>query len=70
MSLTAFAGSILNSYGSFTTPAFAPVLLNLSMIFAALFLAPKMYPDPAIMSLGWGVLIAGVLQLALQLPEL
>lgn len=70
MSLTAFAGSILNSYGSFTTPAFAPVLLNLSMIFAALFLAPKMYPDPAIMSLGWGVLIAGVLQLALQLPQL
>lgn len=68
MSLTAFASSILNSYGSFTTPAFAPVLLNLSMIFAALFLAPEM--NPAIMSLGWAVLIAGVLQLALQLPEL
>lgn len=68
MSLTAFAASILNSYGSFTTPAFAPVLLNLAMIFGALFLAP--YVDPAIMSLGWAVLIAGVLQFAIQLPEL
>ncbi len=35
MSLTAFASSILNSYGSFTTPAFAPVLLNLAMIAGA-----------------------------------
>ncbi|MCH4248721.1 MAG: murein biosynthesis integral membrane protein MurJ [Acinetobacter populi] len=68
MSLTAFASSILNSYGSFTTPAFAPVLLNLTMILAALFLAP--YTSPAIMSLGWAVLIAGILQLAIQLPEL
>lgn len=68
MSLTAFASSILNSYGSFTTPAFAPVLLNLSMILCALFLVD--YVEPAIMSLGWAVLIAGVLQLALQLPEL
>lgn len=68
MSLTAFAGSILNSYGSFTTPAFAPVLLNLAMIAAALFLTQ--YVDPAIMSLGWAVLIAGVLQFAIQLPEL
>lgn len=68
MSLTAFASSILNSYGSFTTPAFAPVLLNLTMILAALFLAP--YFEPAIMSLGWAVLLAGILQLAIQLPEL
>ncbi len=68
MSLTAFASSILNSYGSFTTPAFAPVLLNLVMILAALFLSP--YLNPAILSLGWAVLIAGILQLAIQLPEL
>jgi putative peptidoglycan lipid II flippase len=68
MSLTAFASSILNSYGAFATPAFAPVLLNLVMILAALFLAP--YLEPAIMSLGWAVLVAGILQLAIQIPEL
>jgi putative peptidoglycan lipid II flippase len=32
MSLTAFASSILNSYGSFASPAFSPVLLNVAMI--------------------------------------
>ncbi|KAA8730931.1 murein biosynthesis integral membrane protein MurJ [Acinetobacter qingfengensis] len=68
MSLTAFASSILNTYGSFTSPAFSPVLLNLIMILGALFLAPHV--DPAIMSLGWSVLIAGMLQLAIQIPEI
>lgn len=68
MSLTAFASSVLNSYGSFATPAFAPVLLNLTMILGALFLAQHL--DPAIMSLGWAVLVAGILQFAIQLPEL
>ena len=68
MSLTAFASSILNSYGSFSTPAFAPVLLNLSMIAGALWLTP--YMATPIMSLGWAVIAAGFLQLALQIPEL
>ncbi|WP_288075239.1 lipid II flippase MurJ, partial [Marinobacter sp.] len=34
VSLTAFAGSILNSYDRFAVPAFTPVLLNLAMISA------------------------------------
>nr|WP_171304283.1 murein biosynthesis integral membrane protein MurJ [Acinetobacter indicus] len=68
MSLTAFASSILNSYGSFTTPAFAPVLLNLAMIAGALWLTP--YMAEPIMALGWAVIIAGALQLAIQIPEL
>lgn len=68
MSLTAFASSILNSYGSFTTPAFAPVLLNVAMIAGALWLTP--YMAEPIMALGWAVLIAGALQLAIQIPEL
>jgi putative peptidoglycan lipid II flippase len=68
MSLTAFASSILNSYGSFSTPAFAPVLLNLSMIAGALWLTP--YMATPIMALGWAVIAAGFLQLALQIPEL
>lgn len=68
MSLTAFAGSILNSYGSFATPSFAPVLLNLSMIVGAVFLTP--YFDPSVKVLGWSVIVAGLLQFAIQLPEL
>lgn len=68
MSLTAFAASVLNSYGSFLTPAFAPVLLNLLMILAAVFAIQ--YFDPAIMAIGWAVLIAGFVQFALQIPEL
>src|SRR5690606_24390055 len=68
MSLTAFASRILNSYGSFSTPAFAPVLLNLAMIAGALWLTP--YMAEPIMALGWAVIIAGILQLAIQIPEL
>ena len=68
MSLTAFASSILNSYGSFSTPAFAPVLLNVAMIAGAWWLAPHL-AEP-IMALGWAVVLAGILQLAIQIPEL
>ncbi|MBU3845599.1 MAG: murein biosynthesis integral membrane protein MurJ, partial [Candidatus Acinetobacter avistercoris] len=60
--------SILNSYGSFSTPAFAPVLLNISMIAGAWWLSP--YMAEPIMALGWAVVVAGILQLALQIPEL
>lgn len=68
MSLTAFASSILNSYGSFASPAFSPVLLNVAMIAGAWWLTPHM-AEP-IMALGWAVVAAGVLQLAIQIPEL
>jgi putative peptidoglycan lipid II flippase len=66
ISLTAFAGGILNSYGRFGVPAFTPVLLNLSLIAAALWLAPQM-AEP-VTALAWGVLVAGIVQLAFQLP--
>lgn len=68
ISLTAFAGSVLNSYGRFAVPAFTPVLLNLSLIGCALFMAPLL--DNPVMALGWGVLIAGAVQLLFQLPFL
>lgn len=68
ISLTAFAGAILNSYDRFAVPAFTPVLLNLAMIGAAIFLAPRM--DKPVMALAWGVLLAGLLQLFFQLPFL
>ena len=68
ISLTAFAGAILNSYGRFAIPAFTPVLLNISLIGAAVFLSPMM--DEPIVALAWGVFIAGVAQLLFQLPFL
>ena len=68
ISLTGFAGGILNSYGRFAVPAFTPVLLNLSLIAAALLLAPN-FAEPAY-ALGWGVLIAGIAQLMFQLLAL
>jgi putative peptidoglycan lipid II flippase len=68
ISLTAFAGGILNAHERFGVPAFTPVLLNLSLIGCALWLAPRM--DPPIVALAWGVLIAGIAQFGFQLPFL
>lgn len=68
ISLTALAGGILNTYGRFGVPAFTPVLLNLSLIGAALWLAPHL--THPITALAWAVLGGGVLQLAFQLPFL
>ena len=68
ISLVSLAGGVLNVYRLFAIPAFTPVLLNLSIIGAALFLAP--YCEPPIVALAWGVLFGGVAQLALQLAPL
>ncbi|MBK1707352.1 murein biosynthesis integral membrane protein MurJ [Halochromatium glycolicum] len=68
ISLTAFAGGILNTYERFGVPAFTPVLLNLSLIGCALWLAPQM--ETPIVALAWGVFIAGIAQLLFQLPFL
>jgi len=68
ISLTAFAGGILNAHDRFAVPAFTPVLLNLCLISAALWLAPVM--EQGIVALAWGVLIAGITQFTFQLPFL
>ena len=68
VSLVSLAGGILNVHRRFAVPAFTPVVLNLSVIGAALFVAP--YVDPPIVALAWGVALGGVLQLALQLRPL
>ncbi len=68
ISLTAFAGSILNAHNRFSVPAFTPVLLNLCLIGSTLWLAPRM--DEPIVALAWGVLGAGMIQFAFQLPFL
>ena len=68
VSLVAMAAGVLNTYGRFGAAAFTPVLLNLCLIGAALILAPHM--EEPVLALAWGVLIAGVVQLAFQIPFL
>lgn len=69
ISLTAFCGGILNSYGYFAVPAFTPVWLNVVMIGAAM-IAASAAGLPDIRWLAWGVFIAGIVQLLFQLPTL
>lgn len=72
ISLASLVGGILNTYGRFAIPALSPVLMNVSMIAAALWLTrlmPGLGLDP-ILALAWGVFAAGILQLAFQLPSL
>ena len=68
VSLVAYAGSMLNTFGKFAIPSFTPVLLNVCMIGAALAYSPSF--DIPVVALAWGVFAAGVLQLSLQLPFL
>lgn len=68
ISLTALSAGVLNSYGKFAIPAFTPILLNLCLIGAAIWLSPY-FAEP-VKALAWGVLLAGLLQLGFQLPFL
>ena len=68
ISLVAFAGGIQNSHKQFTIPAFTPVIFNLSLIIAAISIAPR-YEIP-IYALAWSVFLAGLLQLLLQILPL
>ena len=68
VSLTAFAGGILNTYGRFAAPAFTPVILNVVLIAFAILVSPRM-AEPG-MALAWGVFVAGAVQLIFQIPFL
>jgi putative peptidoglycan lipid II flippase len=68
ISLTGFAGAVLNSYDRFAIPAITPVFLNLCLISAAVWVSP--YFDQPVIAIAWGVLVAGMVQLAFQLPFL
>jgi len=68
ISLVACAQGVLNTYGRFGPPAFAPVLLNITLIACAWWWAPH-FEQPT-HALAIGVFIAGVLQLLLLLPWL
>ena len=64
VSLTAFAGGILNTYGRFGVPAFTPVILNIVLISGAIWLAPLL--DEPGMALAYAVFVAGLCQLLFQ----
>ncbi|MFH0791125.1 MAG: murein biosynthesis integral membrane protein MurJ [Candidatus Omnitrophota bacterium] len=64
ISLAAYSTAILNSLGHFSIPAFAPCLLNISIIICALLLGE------GTLGLASGVLAGGILQLVIQIPVL
>src|SRR5207245_2707338 len=70
--LSAVFMGMLNARGHFFIPAAGAVVLNLVMIAAVLFLAPRLGRelDRQIFGLAIGVLVAGVAQAAFQLPAL
>jgi len=72
MSMVALSAGILNTWGHFAVPAATPVLLNVCVITATLFLAPvmgRMGHDP-VLAVAIGVMVGGVLQLGIQIPAL
>lgn len=68
ISLTGFAGAILNTLNKFAVAAFTPVLLNICIIACAYYLTP--YVSIGAYALAWGVFIGGIVQLSFQLPFL
>lgn len=72
ISLVALAAGVLNTWKKFAVPAASPVLLNLAVIGAGWGLAPvfRRHGIEPIYAMAVGVMVGGVLQLAVQLPAL
>ena len=70
ISMTAYSASLLNAHGRFAIPAITPIVLNICLIFAALLSTYLFLDYSSAFVLSWGVLVAGFLQLSLQLPLL
>lgn len=68
ITLTALCSSILNVYGKFAIPAVTPCILNVVMIGAAVFIAPKA-SDPNLI-LAYAMVAGGVAQLLFVLPSI
>ena len=72
MSLVALASGVLNTWRKFAIPALTPVLLNLSVVGATWVGVPLLRArgiEP-VYAMAIGVMLGGVLQLALQAPAL
>lgn len=64
--IVAFFMGVLNSLRHFAAPAAAPILLNVGIIGAAWFISPHL--SEPIVGVAMGVILGGVLQVALQIP--
>ena len=64
--LGAVVTGILNTYDRWAVPAMAPLVYNLAIIFAAIFVAPIL----GVEALAVGVAVGSLLHLAIQLPSL
>ena len=72
MSMVALSAGILNTFGRFAVPAATPVVLNLCVIGAAIAVGPlfRRHGIEPVYALAVGVMVGGVLQLAVQVPAL
>lgn len=68
ISLTALGSSVLNSYQHFAAPALAPVILNLCLIVATVWLSPLFEVGQT--AVAWGVCFAGFAQWVFLWPAL
>lgn len=70
--LCGLAQAILNSYRCYGVPAATPALLNIVWFVAVVGICPRLGTAPAeqIRGLAWAILVAGVLQLGVQVPKL
>lgn len=68
ISIAALFLGVLNSLKKFSMPAFAPVVLNVAMIAAGLWVCPLFGKDPEKQVYGWviGALVGAVLQIIIQ----
>lgn len=64
--LWAYFMGLLNSLRHFAMPALGPAILNAAMIVACLWFVPR--TSPGILAVAVGVMIGGVIQLAIQVP--
>ncbi len=68
VSLSAFCQAILNARHRFAVAAAAPILLNVAMILGAVAISPRL-AEPTY-GLAAGVLLGGLLQIAIQIPQI
>jgi putative peptidoglycan lipid II flippase len=70
--LAALAMGVINSHKSFAVPALAPLFLNLCGIAALALVCPFLPDDPMIRikAVSWSIVVAGVVQIAVQTPTL
>ena len=72
VAVASVAMGILNTYGKFFVPAFAPALLNVAAILGVVVLSPIFVRCgwPAGLSLAVGAMVGGVLQFGVQIPSM